>query len=146
MPKKKEPIKAIRGKMVEALCEEQGISQKQLAGMLFLTEQQISRIINGKSNLTEDNARRIAELFPGSSFGFDVLMGIEKTFDSPLEYEKDWIRTGGGAHPLTNITVVEARACVALENMNKRGWQLAVNLLETLSNMPDLQNKEEAKK
>jgi len=149
MPRKKGIIKSLRGKRLKMLIEEQGINQTQLAKLIPISQQTVSKIIQGKANLTEETARRVSELFPGSMYTFEKLMGYDQepiSYDTPLEFEKDWHRIGGGAHPPTNIIVAEARIAVALEKMNKTGWCLAVNLVETLSKMPEYQKSEERKK
>lgn len=136
-------IKPIRGKRLKKLCDENGITQMELANKVFISQQTISKIIKGKANLTETTARKISEVYPG--YSFEWLMGYDMepaSYDSPLEFEKEWIRKGGGNHPLNNIHVVEARIAVALEKMNEKGWQLAVSLVETLCEMPDLKTKE----
>ena len=66
-----------------------------------------------------------------------------KPFDSPLEFEKDWIRKGGGAHPLDNLIVVEARIAVALEKLNENGWRVAVDMIESLVKIADFQKTAE---
>ena len=142
MARKPVKINPIRGKRLKLLIEEQGITQSELKDRIFISQQTISKIINGKANLTETTARIIADAFPGSEYTFEKLMGYDlepKLYDNPLEFQKDWIRSGGGAHPLTNMITVEARISVALEKMNQKGWQLAVSLIETLGKMPDLQ-------
>ena len=141
--------KPIRGKRLKTLCEELGVTQKELAEKIHLTPQTISKIVNGEANLTEENAKRVIAAFPGSSITFDLLMGYDQelmSFDSPLEYEKTWHKNGGAKHPVTNAIVAEARIAAALEKMNKKGWILAVNMVETLSDMQDLQADKGGKK
>lgn len=137
MARKPVEIKAIRGKRLKALLEEQGIKQAELSQKIHLSQQTISKIINGGANLTEDTARAIIYAFPG--YSYDYLMGFDQEpnlYESPLDFEKDWIRRGGGAHPLTNPTVVEARLAVAIEQMNKDGWIVAVDMVESLLKIP----------
>lgn len=133
--------KPIRGKRLKTLCKEMGVTQKELAEKIHLTPQTISKIVNGAANLTEENAKRVIAAFPGSSITFDLLMGYDQelmSFNSPLDFEKERARIGW-TQPPDNLIVAEARIAVALEKMNKKGWILAVNMVETLSDMPDLQ-------
>lgn len=144
MGRKRVDVSPIRGERLKDFLKEQGITQAALADMIHISQQTISKIVQGKANLTEQTARLIADSFPDSPHTFEILMGYDQmptVFDSPLEFEKAWIKNGGGAHPLDSITVVEARICVALEKMNKKGWQLAVSIVETISGMPDLITK-----
>lgn len=145
MSRNKVPIEPIRGKRLKKLIEDQGLTQKEFADKVNLTQQTVSKIINGKANLTEGVAREIVELFP--SYGYEYLMGFK--FDrtrftlSPLEFEKGWHRAGGGPHTPDNIYAAEGRTAVALERMNKDGWQVAVDLIESLAKVPAFQAEKE---
>ncbi len=142
MARKPVKINALRGKRLKTLCDEQGISQAKLSEMINISQQTISKIVNGNANLTEATARRISEVFPG--YTFDHLMAFDQelnTYESPLEFEKDWIRSGGGNHPLTNLYVVEARIAIALEKMNENGWNVAVDLVDSLSRIHTFQKE-----
>lgn len=140
MSRKKVKINPIRGERLKKLCEEQKITQVELSDRIHISQQTISKIIQGKANLTEDTAIAIRKEFP--TYSFDYLMGYDPVgFDSPIEFEKEWIRSGGGSHPLNNIYTVEARISLALEKMNEIGWHMAVNLVETLSEQSELQKK-----
>lgn len=146
MGRKPVPIKTIRGARLKMLMEEQELTQTRLSKITGIDQRLISKIINGKANLTEENARWITEKFPGSAITFEKLMGYDQEpmlFDSPLEFEKNWIRGGGGAHPIKSIIVAEARISVALESLNEKGWQLAVSLVEALCGTPDLAAQKE---
>lgn len=146
MARKKIEINPIRGKRLKELLTAENMTQYELSKKIYLSQQTISKIIQGKVNLTERNAEIIAWHFP--AYSFDWLMGYDveaKSYDSPLEFEKDWIRGGGAPHPLTKPWFAEARISIALEKMNSKGWQLAVNLVETLSEMPDLQSIDASK-
>lgn len=141
MPRKAVEIRSIRSERLKTLIDEQGITQAMLSAKIFISQQTISKIINGKANLTEETARKIIEAYPG--YSLDYLMGFDqdpKIYDNPLEFEKDWIRCGGGDHPLNNLISVEARIAVALEKMNESGWRVAVDLVESLTKVPAFKN------
>lgn len=130
-----------RGKRLKELCEKKGITQNELAKEIHISQQTISKIVNGKANLTEYTAQLITAAYPDSEYTFEKLMAFDteiQTFSNSLEFEKEWLRRGGGQHPLNAITA-EARISLALEKMNKKGLELSVNLVETLSKMDDLQ-------
>lgn len=138
MARKKVEINPIRGERLKELLKELNIKQNELAKRIHISQQTISKIIQGKANLTEDTAKAIAKEFP--AYSFDYLMGYDPiSFESPLEFEKQWIRNGGGAHPLTNLYTVEARISIALEKMNEAGWRMAVNMIEMLSEQSEFQ-------
>lgn len=146
MARRQVKINPIRGERLKTLCKEQGITQAELSERIFLSQQTVSKIVQGKANLTESTAATIVRVFPG--YRYDWIMAFDTepmAFDSPLEFEKAWHRGGGGAHPPNNLIVAEARTAVALEKMNEKGWQLAVNLVETLAAMPDLQTDDKEK-
>jgi len=128
---------------------ENNLSQAELAESLAVDEKYISMIECGKRSVSRKLAEKISEkygyridwLLGASPFKTDKEViqyahGEAQTFDSPLEFEKAWIRGGGGAHPLTNSTVVEARLAVAIEQMNKDGWIVAVDMVESLLKIP----------
>lgn len=143
MARRKAEIKPIRGNRLKSLCETENITQYQLADRIHISQQTISKIVNHQANLTEATAKEITKEFPG--YSFDWLMGYDLepvSFDSPLEFEKEWHRRGG-VHPVTSLTVAEARIAVALEKMNRNGWKIAVSMIETLSDLSDFQRSEE---
>lgn len=132
---------------------EQNLKQDELADILGVTDKYISFIECGEKPVSRKLAEKINREF---GYRVDWLLGLSphktddeilqwinelkpQPFASPLDFEKEWLRRGGGAHPLDNPIVAEARIAVALEKMNRTGWTLAVNLIETLSDMPDLQ-------
>ncbi len=141
MSRKPVKINPIRGKRLKEFCDKKRISQTELSNKIHISQQTISKIINGKSNLTEYTAQLIAAAYPDSEYTFEKLMAYDegiKTFDNSLEFQKEWLRKGGGSGPLDEI-VAEAHISLALEKMNTKGLKLAVNLVETLSEMEDLQ-------
>lgn len=59
-----------------------------------------------------------------------------KVFDSPLEYELSWLRSGGDPHPTKYGR--QAAVLFALEQLNDDGQQKAIELLNLLCKIPDL--------
>lgn len=78
MGRKKTEINPECGKRVAEWIEFAGITQKRLAKDLAYTPQQISRIVQGKSRLTEEVARKIVGLYKPDSvldqFRYEYLM------------------------------------------------------------------------
>ena len=74
-PTEKNPVRAER---VKIIMKREKINQTKLAAMIPQTQQNISRILTGKQPLTEANAKRIIELFPGYRLqwllGYDNVM------------------------------------------------------------------------
>lgn len=68
-------INPIRGLRVKQLCEEQGINQIELSQRIYISQQKISEMINGKANVTETTARAIVQAFP--QYRFEWLMGYD---------------------------------------------------------------------
>lgn len=64
MGKKIKKINPICGQRLKTILNEQKMTQKELAKRLFMTSPTINDIINGRANLTRDNAERVIELFP----------------------------------------------------------------------------------
>lgn len=89
MARPREKIHVERGKRLKQLCEEQGITQEELSRRIYISQQNISRMINGKANVTENTARIIAEKFP--DYSFDWLMGHTdfKTSDEMRAWASD---------------------------------------------------------
>ena len=136
--------------------KEIGLTQEALAEILDVTPNYLSMIVNGKRPKSRPIAEKIHEKY---GYSIDWILGESlyktdeeallyaiKTFDNPLEYEKEWIRSGGGEHPLNNLITVEARIAVALEKLNENGWRVAVDMIESLTKLSDFQNKEQEDK
>lgn len=75
MGRKRAEINVIRGVRLKALLKSKGVEQQTLADMIGYSVEHISYIINGKRNLTEDAAKRIVELFPGTRISW--LLGYD---------------------------------------------------------------------
>lgn len=75
MGRKKSEIKPEPAERLKKLCEDERIKQKELSEKILLSPQTISKIINKKSSLTEDNAKRIIDLYP--QYRFEWLMGYD---------------------------------------------------------------------
>lgn len=82
MSRKKTEINPIRAERVKKLIEREGISQIDFANRIFQTQQNVSRIINLKTALTEETARLIIEAFP--EYRIEWLLGYD---DSMTHYE-----------------------------------------------------------
>lgn len=75
MGRKRVEIKPEPAERLKQLCDEENIKQQELAAMICTSPQTISKIINRKSSLTEDNAARIVALYP--KYRFEWLMGYD---------------------------------------------------------------------
>jgi transcriptional regulator with XRE-family HTH domain len=64
MSRKKTEINPIRAERVKKLIEREKISQVDFASRIFQTQQNVSRILNLKTALTEETARDIVTAFP----------------------------------------------------------------------------------
>ena len=80
MGRKKTEINPIRAERVKKLIEREKrinpkFSQTELAGRINMTQQNISRIINQKTALTEETARDIVKAFP--KYRIEWLLGYD---------------------------------------------------------------------
>ena len=82
MSRKKTEINPIRAERVKKLIEREGISQIDFATRIFQTQQNVSRIINLKTALTEETAQDIVSAFP--EYRIEWLLGYD---DSMTDYE-----------------------------------------------------------
>lgn len=82
MSRKKTEINPIRAERVKKLIEREGISQIDFATRIFQTQQNVSRIINLKTALTEETAQDIVSAFP--EYRIEWLLGYD---ESMTDYE-----------------------------------------------------------
>lgn len=75
MSRKKTEINPKRAENVKKLIEWSGITQIDFARTIHQTQQNVSRIINLKTALTEENAREIIKHFPG--YRIEWLLGYD---------------------------------------------------------------------
>lgn len=64
MKRTTDETKKLRGQRLKELMQEQGLTQKELAERIGKAQNTVSRLINGKHELTEVLANIIAEAFP----------------------------------------------------------------------------------
>lgn len=75
MSRKKTEMNPIRTERVKTLLNHAGITQKDLADRIFMTQQNISRIVQKKQPLTEETARLIIQSFP--EYRIEWLLGYD---------------------------------------------------------------------
>ena len=80
MARQKVEINPICGQRLKQICQEQGITQKQLHEKIHLSQQAISAIVKGKASLTGDIANKVIEVFP--QYRIEWLLGYD---DMPTE-------------------------------------------------------------
>ncbi len=64
MPRKKVDINPKWAENLKRVLKDQGLTQKELASKIYISQQQISKIMNGKAPLTEGTADAIRKAFP----------------------------------------------------------------------------------
>jgi len=84
MSRPKTAINPECGKRLSILIEEQRINQTELANKIPLSQQTISKIINGKANTTAPVAERLKELYP--QYTLDWLMGKDSPKTTFVEF------------------------------------------------------------
>lgn len=77
MSRKKTEINPIRAERVKTLIEREKISQTDFASKIFQTQQNVSRILNLKTALTEETARDIISAFP--EYRIEWLLGYDNS-------------------------------------------------------------------
>lgn len=80
MARQKVEINPICGQRLKQICQEQGITQRQLHEKIHLSQQGISAIVKGKASLTGDIANKVIEVFP--QYRIEWLLGYD---DMPTE-------------------------------------------------------------
>lgn len=75
MGRKKKEINPVCGHNLKVLLSDNKMTQKDLAAELNYTEQHMSLIVKGRRCLTEETARKIAAMFPGTRY--EWLMGYD---------------------------------------------------------------------
>lgn len=89
MSRKKTEIDPVRAERVKILIDREGITQTEFAERIFQTQQNVSRIINLKTALTEETARDIVSAFPGYRIewllGYDDSMTVIEQFMNTVQ-------------------------------------------------------------
>ena len=74
MPHPKTEINPLWGIRLKEVCEQCDIRQAELAKRIFISQQTISKIINGKATLTRQTALKISEIFP--QYSAEWILGL----------------------------------------------------------------------
>lgn len=91
----KREIKAICGERLKTLIENEKTTQIQLSNEIFLSQQTISAIVQGKANLTEERALDIIGIYP--KYRREWLMGVDDYMtheDFNKHQRQEYIRLG----------------------------------------------------
>lgn len=113
MSRKKTEINPIRAERVKELIEREGISQIDFGRRIHQTQQNVSRIINLKTALTEETALDIVAAFP--EYRIEWLLGYD---DARTDYERaDNIQ-------LMKDLVADSMWGVIEKSLNKKGKSL----------------------
>lgn len=79
------------GRIIKEYLDERGISQKDLAHRIDVSEKHISNLLNGKTRLTEDMALKLERVMPDISAGY--WLNYEAKYQEYLarEKEQEWL-------------------------------------------------------
>lgn len=92
MSRRKTEINPIRAERVKILIDREKLTQAEFANRIFQTQQNVSRIIQKRQPLTEENAQQIVKIFPKYRIewllGYDDNMTFEDLADS-WQFRKD---------------------------------------------------------
>lgn len=75
MPREKGSFKVVCGKRLKTLCEREKITQTKLSEQIYLSQQVISGIVNGRAALTRATAERIVSIYP--TYRIEWLLGLD---------------------------------------------------------------------
>ena len=92
------------GEYLAEIIEERGYSQKELAIRTGVTEKHISSVINGKSNITNEFAQKLAIALNTSS---TLWINLQANYDSELFYIEQ----------NENITIEERKTANEIKNL-----------------------------
>ena len=70
-------------KRLKTLCNECKLTQTELSEKIYLSQQTISKIMNGRARLTQETAQKIVEVFP--KYRAEWLLGIDNV---PTRFEQ----------------------------------------------------------
>lgn len=87
MARPKKEINPLRAQRLKELMTDENMSQRELSKRLELSQQSISRILNGVASLTESTAERLILEFP--RYRFEWIMGYDdiKTKDDMTDHQ-----------------------------------------------------------
>lgn len=115
------------------------LSQKELAQLAGVSFSALRAYENERYTPKIDAIERICNAL---GVPLDVLYGRNiQTFETPLDFEIAWIRSGGGAH-LGSELGRKAVMIVSFEDLNEAGQRRALDLLEILSKVPEYKRGE----
>lgn len=120
MSRKKTEINPIRAERVKKLIEWEGISQIDFASRIFQTQQNVSRIINLKTALTEETAQDIISAFPEKGYRIEWLLGYD---DFPTESERII------AHIREELTELNSENIGFVELAKSRGYTVTDSMI-----------------
>lgn len=122
-------------KMVETRKRKK-ISQKELAELSGLSLATIKSYEQGKYTPRPDSIRRICEALDVSEETI-----TDFGFDTPLDFEIAWLKSGGGTH-YSSPYGRQAAAMVAFEKLNEAGQRTAIDLLHLVGKVPEYKTAE----
>ncbi|MBQ9040943.1 MAG: helix-turn-helix transcriptional regulator [Clostridia bacterium] len=87
MARPQKAINPIRAQRLKEIMTNENVSQRELSKRLNLSQQSISRIINGAASLTETTAELLIHEFP--KYRFEWVMGYDniKTHEDMVDYQ-----------------------------------------------------------
>lgn len=118
---------AFSGEDLKNIRKENNISQKTLADLIGKSVSSIRKYESGDTQPPLSVIEEIAHVLRVS-----VADLAPPGFDSPLEFEKEWIRRGGGYHPGRNGDI--ARIEINKEKLNDAGIKLLADHSDLLVN------------
>ena len=85
-------INPLQGKRVKTVCEREKITQIELSKKTYISQQLISKIVNGRAHLTQTTAELICKAFP--QYRVEWLMGMDdfvtKEELAAFYFDKSW--------------------------------------------------------
>ena len=92
MARPKVEINSIRGLRLKQICDEKGITQKQLSKLVYISQQAISKMLQGNATVTETTAIEVIQPFP--EHRYEWLMDLDDIKTKEEKKIQTWEQEG----------------------------------------------------
>ena len=108
MSRKRTEINSIRAERFKIIISREKITQTELQGMIHLSQQSISRIVQSKQALTEETAQAIINVFP--DYRIEWLLGYDDTMlvsDEIMQVVRNKVDSAEAIRQVINLITAE---------------------------------------
>ena len=129
------------GEVLKSLREQQNLTQIEVAEKLNMTRQAYGRYERYENPPKPSTIEKIAEALSIPAAALEINSPFIQTFDTALDFEKEWIRKGAAPHYGSEIGR-SAALLVKFEELNEAGQRQAIDMLDLLLKVPEYRKKE----